>query len=96
LYKEDEREGPGVLSYHDGTQDVGLWKGEKLVKLDDILARFISTYTPLRFVSLIDTSGKLHLITTCNRYQQKVYSFPQTLWFSLPLKLNRVSGVIVA
>lgn len=33
LYKEDEREGPGVLSYHDGTQDVGLWKGEKLVKL---------------------------------------------------------------
>ena len=63
---------------------------------DDILARFISTYTPLRFVSLIDTSGKLHLITTCNRYQQKVYGFPQTLWFSLPLKLNRVSGVIVA
>jgi hypothetical protein len=37
---------------------------------DDILARFISTYTPLRFVSLIETSGKLHLITTCNRYQQ--------------------------
>lgn len=33
LYKEDEREGPGVLTYPDGKQDVGLWKGERLLKL---------------------------------------------------------------
>ena len=33
LYKSDEREGPGVLSYPDGSQDVGMWHREKLVKL---------------------------------------------------------------
>lgn len=33
MYKEDEREGPGVMTYPDGTQDVGLWHGEKLVKI---------------------------------------------------------------
>lgn len=33
MYKEDEREGPGVVTYSDGTQDVGLWHGEKLVKI---------------------------------------------------------------
>ena len=33
LYKEDEREGPGVITYAEGTQDVGLWHGEKLVKI---------------------------------------------------------------
>ena len=33
LYKEDEREGPGVLTNADKTQDVGLWHRENLVKL---------------------------------------------------------------
>lgn len=33
MYKEDEREGPGVMTYADGSQDVGLWHGEKLVKI---------------------------------------------------------------
>ena len=33
LYKDDEREGPGVMSYPDGTQDVGLWHREQLIRL---------------------------------------------------------------
>ena len=33
LYREDEREGPGVITYTDGSQDVGLWHGEKLIKI---------------------------------------------------------------
>ncbi|GFR59996.1 ankyrin repeat and MYND domain-containing protein 1 [Elysia marginata] len=34
LYREDEREGPGVVTYKDSEQqDVGLWRGEKLIKL---------------------------------------------------------------
>lgn len=33
LYKEDVRLGPGVLDYSNGEQDVGLWQGERLVKL---------------------------------------------------------------
>jgi len=33
LYRKDERFGPGILTYSDGKQDVGLWCGEKLVKV---------------------------------------------------------------
>ncbi|GFN73997.1 hypothetical protein PoB_000050300, partial [Plakobranchus ocellatus] len=34
LYREDEREGPGVVTYKSSDQqDVGLWRGEKLIKL---------------------------------------------------------------
>ena len=33
LYKSDERFGPGVQTYADATQDVGLWHRERLVKL---------------------------------------------------------------
>lgn len=33
LYLEDEREGPGVLTYTNVKQDVGFWRGEKLIKL---------------------------------------------------------------
>ena len=33
LYKDDEREGPGVLTYPDKLQDVGLWQRENLIHL---------------------------------------------------------------
>uniref|UniRef100_A0A672I5S7 MYND-type domain-containing protein n=1 Tax=Salarias fasciatus TaxID=181472 RepID=A0A672I5S7_SALFA len=33
LYHNDQRFGPGVMSYPDGRQDVGLWLGERLLKL---------------------------------------------------------------
>ncbi|CAI9725949.1 ankyrin repeat and MYND domain-containing protein 1-like [Octopus vulgaris] len=34
LYKEDERLGPGILSYSSSNlQDVGLWHGEKLIRI---------------------------------------------------------------
>ncbi|KAH9509392.1 Ankyrin repeat and MYND domain-containing protein 1 [Bulinus truncatus] len=32
LYKVDEREGPGIVTYTDGQQDVGLWLAEKIIK----------------------------------------------------------------
>ena len=33
LYHADQRFGPGVISYPDGREDVGLWLGESLLKL---------------------------------------------------------------
>ena len=33
LYKQDEREGPGVLTYTNGNQDVGLWLRERLARI---------------------------------------------------------------
>jgi len=33
LYKKDIRFGPGILTYTDGTQDIGLWQGDKIIKL---------------------------------------------------------------
>ncbi|XP_054900977.1 ankyrin repeat and MYND domain-containing protein 1 isoform X2 [Poeciliopsis prolifica] len=33
LYHSDHRFGPGVLTYPDGNQDVGLWIGQRLLKL---------------------------------------------------------------
>ncbi|XP_028259760.1 ankyrin repeat and MYND domain-containing protein 1 [Parambassis ranga] len=33
LYRSDQRFGPGVFTYPDGHQDVGLWLGERLLKL---------------------------------------------------------------
>ena len=33
LYRQDEREGPGVVTYPNGSQDVGLWHRQQLIKL---------------------------------------------------------------
>ena len=33
MYKSDERHGPGVYTYTDTSQDVGLWHREKIVRL---------------------------------------------------------------
>lgn len=33
LYHADQRFGPGVVRYPDGREDVGLWLGERLLKL---------------------------------------------------------------
>lgn len=33
LYKGDERFGPGVYTYVDGCQDVGMWHRERIIRL---------------------------------------------------------------
>ena len=33
LYIDDEREGPGIMTYSNRFEDVGLWYGEKLIKI---------------------------------------------------------------
>ncbi|XP_028400088.1 ankyrin repeat and MYND domain-containing protein 1-like [Dendronephthya gigantea] len=37
LYKNNERNGAGILSYRDGRQDVGIWLGEKLIRLCHVM-----------------------------------------------------------
>ncbi|XP_052783756.1 ankyrin repeat and MYND domain-containing protein 1-like isoform X3 [Mya arenaria] len=64
LYHEDERAGPGVLTYSDGCQDVGLWRGEKLVKIcSPITGAFTMSehkdfdYNPAEHVYYLDKEG---------------------------------------
>ena len=37
MYRRDERDGPGVLTYSNSEQDVGLWCGERLIKLCSVM-----------------------------------------------------------
>ena len=37
MYKNNERNGAGILSYCDGRQDVGVWLGEKLIRLCTVM-----------------------------------------------------------
>lgn len=42
LYKSDVRYGPGIETYNDGCQDVGIWKGQHLFRLCTVLPGSIS------------------------------------------------------
>lgn len=37
LYRRDERDGPGVMVYSNNEQDVGLWCGQRLIKLCSVM-----------------------------------------------------------
>ena len=37
MYKNNERNGAGILSYCDGREDVGIWLGEKLIRLCTVM-----------------------------------------------------------
>ncbi|XP_048588596.1 ankyrin repeat and MYND domain-containing protein 1-like [Nematostella vectensis] len=37
IYKQDERFGPGIMTYTDKREDVGLWSGERLIKLCSVM-----------------------------------------------------------
>lgn len=37
IYQRDERDGPGVMTYSNDEQDVGLWSGERLIKLCSVM-----------------------------------------------------------
>ncbi|CAL1536373.1 unnamed protein product [Lymnaea stagnalis] len=67
LYKEDEREGPGVVTYSTGQQDVGLWLGEKLIKICSPIKDAFSLksqaemdYEEEQAVTYLDTSSEHH------------------------------------
>lgn len=37
MYKNNERNGAGIFTYCDGRQDVGIWLGEKLIRLCTVM-----------------------------------------------------------
>ncbi|XP_078381796.1 ankyrin repeat and MYND domain-containing protein 1-like isoform X2 [Oculina patagonica] len=37
IYWRDERDGPGIMTYSNNEQDVGLWSGERLIKLCSVM-----------------------------------------------------------
>lgn len=37
VYKNDLRDGPGIMTYSDGREDVGIWLEEKLIKLCSVM-----------------------------------------------------------
>lgn len=43
-YKDDMRCGEGVYSYHGGRQDVGIWKGQKLIRLKFVISEIIPSH----------------------------------------------------
>ena len=52
MYKRNERNGPGILSYEDGRQDVGIWRGETLIKLCSVMENaFVFHHFPDYYVN---------------------------------------------
>lgn len=47
IYENDIRHGEGVFSYPGGRQDVGIWRGEKLVRLKFLIKEVELTLDPV-------------------------------------------------
>ena len=74
LYKNDEREGPGVFSYADGIQDVGLWHREKIVKLCDPIDGAFSMMDHTEFDFSSTESPKVLTVTKKNNQRHVIDS----------------------
>lgn len=62
LYNRDERFGPGVLSYPDGREDVGLWFRERLFKLCFPVENAFTIKNCKEYEALADNNQKCVLV----------------------------------
>ncbi|XP_014885606.1 ankyrin repeat and MYND domain-containing protein 1 [Poecilia latipinna] len=60
LYHSDHRFGPGVLTYPDGNQDVGLWIGQRLLKLCSSLEEGFSLLNFPDYAAFMQSSHREH------------------------------------
>ncbi|XP_008404500.1 ankyrin repeat and MYND domain-containing protein 1 isoform X2 [Poecilia reticulata] len=60
LYHSDHRFGPGVLTYPDGYQDVGLWIGQRLLKLCSSLEEGFSLLNFPDYAAFMRSSHREH------------------------------------
>uniref|UniRef100_M3ZED6 MYND-type domain-containing protein n=1 Tax=Xiphophorus maculatus TaxID=8083 RepID=M3ZED6_XIPMA len=60
LYHSDHRFGPGVFSYPDGNQDVGLWIGQRLLKLCSSLEEGFSLLNFPDYAAFMQSSDRDH------------------------------------
>lgn len=57
MYHHDVRDGEGVMTYPGGRQDVGIWRGTKLVRLRFTIAEVLyNTYTSSNPLGPLDSS----------------------------------------
>ncbi|XP_027882803.1 ankyrin repeat and MYND domain-containing protein 1 isoform X1 [Xiphophorus couchianus] len=60
LYHSDHRFGPGVFSYPEGNQDVGLWIGQRLLKLCSSLEEGFSLLNFPDYAAFMQSSDREH------------------------------------
>lgn len=63
LYHADQRFGPGVVSYPDGRQDVGLWLGERLLRLCTAVEEGFSLKTFPEYAAYMDPAASTDSLT---------------------------------
>ncbi|XP_070816972.1 ankyrin repeat and MYND domain-containing protein 1 [Chaetodon trifascialis] len=63
LYRADQRFGPGVISYSDGREDVGLWLGQRLLKLCVSVADAFSLKSFPEYAAYIDPADATDSLT---------------------------------
>lgn len=69
IYRRDERDGPGIMTYSNNEQDVGLWSGERLIKLCSVMdsAFLFQHYSSYNVNAGNNLSGKVRRANTAKQ-----------------------------
>lgn len=85
LYHADQRFGPGVISYPDGREDVGLWLGESLLQLCASVEKGFSLRNLPEYAAYMDPSATTDSLIQVHAEHRLVSFFLWilTIWFKI-------------